>query len=75
MKLNAVRSILPLILDPEMGLSRVIRDSFAFATSTSTAAREEIFRRAHAIWESEGCPDDRQLDHWLQAESEFLGQT
>jgi Protein of unknown function (DUF2934) len=31
----------------------------------------EIAQRAHFIWELEGCPNGRDLDHWLRAEAEF----
>ncbi|MGA8653483.1 MAG: DUF2934 domain-containing protein [Xanthobacteraceae bacterium] len=31
----------------------------------------EIAKRAHAIWELEGRPSGRDLDHWLRAEAEF----
>ncbi len=30
----------------------------------------KIAERAREIWESEGCPDGRELDHWLRAERE-----
>jgi len=34
--------------------------------------REQAIReRAYAIWEQEGCPEDRSLAHWLQAEAEI----
>ncbi len=33
--------------------------------------REQIALRAYAIWEREGCPNDRALAHWLQAEAEL----
>jgi hypothetical protein len=26
--------------------------------------------RAHALWESEDCPEGRDVDHWLKAEAE-----
>jgi hypothetical protein len=33
---------------------------------------EEALRvRAYFLWLDEGCPDDRHVDHWLQAESEL----
>jgi len=32
---------------------------------------DEIARLAHSIWRAEGCPVGRDLDHWLQAESEL----
>ncbi len=30
----------------------------------------EIAKRAYQIWENEGCPNNRALDHWLEAEAE-----
>ena len=66
--------LLPLILDAPTGFSRGIRDGFVRARASVSVAPEEVFQRAYAIWEREGCPDDRQLDHWLQAESELSGQ-
>ena len=32
---------------------------------------DEIRARAYAIWEQEGRPEDRSLDHWLRAEAEI----
>ena len=33
--------------------------------------REQSIReRAYAIWEQEGRPEGKSLDHWLQAEAE-----
>lgn len=35
--------------------------------------REQAIReRAYAIWEQEGHPDGKELDHWLRAEAEIL---
>ena len=31
-----------------------------------------ISHRAYELYEQEGCCDGRDLDHWLQAEREFL---
>lgn len=28
--------------------------------------------RAYEIWMAEGCPDQRDFDHWLRAEKEVL---
>jgi len=33
---------------------------------------EEVRERAYRIWEREGRPDGRDLDHWLEAEREVL---
>lgn len=35
-------------------------------------AQEEIARCAYLIWEGEGRPPGRALDHWLQAEDRLL---
>jgi hypothetical protein len=35
--------------------------------------RQEISARSREIWEQNGCPVDRDLDFWLQAESEIKG--
>ncbi len=32
---------------------------------------EGVRRRAYAIWEGEGRPEGRDLEHWRQAESEI----
>lgn len=34
-------------------------------------SHEEIARRAHAIWEREGCPHGRDGEHWLEAERQL----
>jgi hypothetical protein len=31
--------------------------------------------RARAIWEREGRPDDRHIEHWLQAEREIAQES
>jgi hypothetical protein len=37
----------------------------------SYPTHEEIALCAYLIWESEGCPVDRDLDHWFQAEHQL----
>ena len=38
-----------------------------------TAAQHgEIAKRAYSLWEIEGRPSGRELDHWLRAEAEML---
>ncbi|MBM3604042.1 MAG: DUF2934 domain-containing protein [Alphaproteobacteria bacterium] len=32
---------------------------------------EQIRARAHQIWESEGCPEGREADHWAEAERQL----
>jgi len=34
--------------------------------------REQISRRARAIWREEGCPMGRDREHWAQAEVQVL---
>jgi hypothetical protein len=36
------------------------------------APASEIAERAYRIWEREGRPDGRDLDHWLRAEREVI---
>lgn len=33
--------------------------------------KSDVAMRAYQIWQSEGCPHGRDLDHWLQAEAEL----
>ncbi len=35
------------------------------------ASTSEIAKRAYEIWESEGCPAGREINHWLRAEAEL----
>jgi hypothetical protein len=37
--------------------------------------QEKIRERAYAIWESEGCPEGKHLDHWLQAEQQVFAES
>ncbi len=34
---------------------------------------EEIARRAHELWEQEGCPHGKDAEHWLEAERQLHG--
>jgi Protein of unknown function (DUF2934) len=44
----------------------------AAISSADPSAREQVIReRAYAIWEEEGRPRGRDLDHWLRAETEI----
>jgi hypothetical protein len=44
----------------------------ANASDERQPAREQVIReRAYAIWEEEGRPDGRDLDHWRRAEQEI----
>jgi hypothetical protein len=38
--------------------------------------KEQALReRAYAIWEREGRPDGKDMDHWLRAETELIEAT
>lgn len=39
--------------------------------STPGVSAEEISRRAYDLWEQEGRPESRELEHWLRAEQEL----
>jgi hypothetical protein len=39
------------------------------SSPTDEPTSEEIAAAAHAIWEQEGRPDGRELEHWLKAEA------
>jgi hypothetical protein len=41
------------------------------ADVTAEVRTERIRSRAHEIWESCGCPDGQDREHWLQAESDI----
>ena len=44
----------------------------AISSGDGQAIKEQIIReRAYAIWEEEGRPEGRHLDHWLRAEAEI----
>lgn len=34
----------------------------------------KVRERAYAIWESEGCPEGREVEHWLRAEAEVAAE-
>lgn len=36
---------------------------------TETEIESQTRIRAYAIWETEGCPEGRAVDHWLAAEA------
>ena len=44
----------------------------AISSGDGQIAKEQAIReRAYAIWEEEGRPEGRHLDHWLRAEAEI----
>jgi hypothetical protein len=48
----------------------------AISSGEGQSMREQAIReRAYAIWEQEGRPDGKDLDHWLRAEAEIIAAT
>jgi hypothetical protein len=44
----------------------------AISSGDGQSAKEQAIReRAYVIWEEEGRPEGRHLDHWLRAEAEI----
>ena len=43
-------------------------------TSTDALGYDRIAERAYAIYEREGRPEGKHLEHWLRAEQELRGQ-
>lgn len=41
----------------------------------TTGQEAEIAKRAYAIWEREGRPKGREVEHWLRAEAELAATT
>jgi hypothetical protein len=41
----------------------------------SDERRQQISEKAYRLWEMEGQPRGRELDHWVRAESEVSGST
>ena len=39
--------------------------------ASSGPTHEVVAQRAHEIWQSEGCPEGRALEHWFRAVSEL----
>ena len=65
---------LPLILDRTTEPILPARQIFADSPFRPWAPREVIRHRAHAIWEREGHPDNRELANWLEAEAQIMGR-
>jgi hypothetical protein len=46
-----------------------------FTENAGAPAHEAIAQRAHEIWETEGRPEGRALEHWFRAISELKART
>ena len=65
---------LPIILDARTSPSTTNAGKFERITDSGAPAREEIRHRAYSIWECAGCPANREVAHWLEAEAEVMGR-
>lgn len=45
----------------------------ATGTADSAITADAISRRAYELWEQEGRPEGRHLEHWLRAEQDLSG--
>jgi hypothetical protein len=50
---------------PEEEIADEVRDI------REAVGHEEVARRAHQLWEQEGCPDGKDSEHWLEAERQL----
>jgi hypothetical protein len=64
---------LPLFIPTLLETQNEVIINFAKLLQRLQPAREEIEQLAHEIYESEGCPEGKDLEHWLQAEVQLLG--
>jgi hypothetical protein len=44
-------------------------------TEVQTPSQDTIRLRSYKIWQTEGCPNGHELDHWLRAEMELEAET
>ena len=56
---------------PAISKPVVVSNKNAARESSATPDQTEIALRAWEIWQREGCPEGRDLDHWLRAEQEL----
>ena len=45
--------------------------SSTMSPTLESPASTEIAARAHEIWLAEGCPEGRDVEHWLKAEAQI----
>ena len=68
-----------MVIDQERGLSSNLNDEgmvqpsgFGDKRMTSQGA---VRRRSYLIWEREGCPDGKAIDHWVRARAELEAES
>ncbi len=47
-------------------------EAIAPAAGRARPGHEQIAHRAYQLWESQGCPEGCDLDHWFEAERMLL---
>ena len=45
------------------------------STAPENPESPHVAQRAYEIWQREGCPDGRAMEHWLRAEAELASAT
>jgi hypothetical protein len=71
-----LRAIRPMARETPPGYLRAMRKKLPIPVPMPTRAlplREEIEHRAYEIWEREGRPAGRDIEHWFAAERQLLG--
>lgn len=54
-------------------MQRVALDDLILTDEESAVARRQIRDLAYFRWESAGCPQNRDLEFWTEAELEWVG--
>ncbi len=63
---------LPIFIPALLETQNEVAINFAKLLQRLQPPHEEIEELAREIYESEGCPERRELEHWLQAEFQLL---
>lgn len=72
--MEIVATLLPGVSHFEIARTPPCPSNFADPGAADRRTHAEIIVRAHSIWESKNRPDNSQLDDWLEAEAEVLGE-
>lgn len=72
--MKSYATAVPSIPDADPLTTARTRDAQLSDASPAAATRDEILRRAYEIWENEGHPGNRELENWLQAETDVCGR-
>ena len=58
-------------VDSVSGDGASIQETVIITGGSGRFDRSAVERRAWEIWQNEGCPHGREVEHWLQAEREL----